>query len=182
MLLVLDNCEHLLGACAAITAALLQPCAKVHVLATSREPLRVPGESTVSIPPLLLGDAVELFSWRAAGRGRQITAENRCLSDERPRPALPCSPNGRSCSRTPGPTAGSVSCWRPAPGPTRPRTTTPRTTRPRTTRCRTARHREPRDHVRYPWRAGPAAAARHPGAGLLAQLARPADSYRPRPL
>src|ERR1035441_7325054 len=71
MLLVLDNCEHLLGACAAITAALLQPCAKVHVLATSREPLRVAGESTVSIPPLLLGDAVELFSWRAAGRGAE---------------------------------------------------------------------------------------------------------------
>src|ERR1039457_3714945 len=76
--------------------------------------------------------------------------------------------------RGPFPAAGQ---HRAPPGPTRPRTT-----RPRTTRCRTARHREPRDHVRYPWRAGPAAAARDPGAGLLAQLARPADSYRPRPL
>jgi predicted ATPase len=77
MLLVLDNCEHMLGACAAVTAALLLPCVNVRVLATSREPLRVPGEATVCVPPLLLDDAVELFSWRAAGSGLRVTAENR---------------------------------------------------------------------------------------------------------
>jgi len=74
MLLVFDNCEHLLGSCAAVIAALLQFCAKVQVLATSREPLRVPGEFVLNVSPLPLQDAVELFSWRA---GLQITAENR---------------------------------------------------------------------------------------------------------
>jgi predicted ATPase len=74
ILLIFDNCEHLLGACAAITSALLQPCAKLQVLATSREPLRVPDESALPVAPLLLPDAIELFSWRASQRGRQITA------------------------------------------------------------------------------------------------------------
>ena len=46
LLLILDTCEHLLGACAALVAALLPPCPKMQVLATSREPLRVPGEAS----------------------------------------------------------------------------------------------------------------------------------------
>ena len=52
MLLVLDNCEHLIGACAAPGRA---PAARVpgpRVLATSREPLRVPGEDAWRVPPL----------------------------------------------------------------------------------------------------------------------------------
>ncbi len=67
MLIVFDTCEHLLGACAALTTALLPSCAKVQILATSREPLRVPGESTLSVRPLRLRDAMTLFSQRAAG-------------------------------------------------------------------------------------------------------------------
>ena len=43
LLLVLDNCEHLLGACAALAAALLGSCPGLRVLATSREPLGVAG-------------------------------------------------------------------------------------------------------------------------------------------
>ena len=62
LLLILDTCEHLLGACAALVAALLPPCPKMQVLATSREPLRVPGEATLAIRPLRLTDAVELFA------------------------------------------------------------------------------------------------------------------------
>ena len=55
-LLVLDNCEHLLEPCAALTAALLAQHAAVNVLATAREPLGVPGEVTwrvhsLSAPP-----------------------------------------------------------------------------------------------------------------------------------
>jgi DNA-binding SARP family transcriptional activator len=46
LLLVLDNCEHLLDACARLTAGLLRGCPDVVVLATSREPLRVGGEVT----------------------------------------------------------------------------------------------------------------------------------------
>jgi hypothetical protein len=72
LLLILDTCEHLLGACAALVAALLPPCPKMQVLATSREPLRVPGETTVAVRPLRLADAVELFGRRAAQAGTQI--------------------------------------------------------------------------------------------------------------
>jgi non-specific serine/threonine protein kinase len=77
LLLILDTCEHLLGACAALVAALLPPCPKMQVLATSREPLRVPGETTVAVRPLRLADAVELFGRRAAQAGTQIAPQNR---------------------------------------------------------------------------------------------------------
>jgi predicted ATPase/DNA-binding SARP family transcriptional activator len=52
LLLVLDNCEHLLGACAGLAAALLGRCPRLRVLATSREPLGVPGEAVYPVPPL----------------------------------------------------------------------------------------------------------------------------------
>ncbi|MCA1668885.1 MAG: tetratricopeptide repeat protein [Thermomicrobia bacterium] len=55
-LLILDNCEHLTAACAALTDALLPGCPGVCALATSREALRVPGEATWRIPPLSLPD------------------------------------------------------------------------------------------------------------------------------
>ncbi len=77
VLLILDTCEHLLGACAALVAALLRPCPKMQVLATSREPLRVPGEATVAVRPLRLTDAVELFGQRAAQAGAGIAPQNR---------------------------------------------------------------------------------------------------------
>ena len=78
-LLVLDNCEHLLEPCAALTAALLAQHAAVNVLATAREPLGVPGEVTwrvhslsapppetiVAVPALRQYDAVRLFIDRA---------------------------------------------------------------------------------------------------------------------
>jgi predicted ATPase/transcriptional regulator with XRE-family HTH domain len=52
LLLVLDNCEHLPGACAALAADLLGACPGLRVLATSREPLGVPGEAVFPLPPL----------------------------------------------------------------------------------------------------------------------------------
>jgi predicted ATPase/DNA-binding SARP family transcriptional activator len=60
LLLVLDNCEHQLAACAALAIALRRSCPGVTVLATSREPLHVPGEVTFRVPSLELpepGDA-----------------------------------------------------------------------------------------------------------------------------
>jgi len=60
LLLVLDNCEHLLDACARLTAALLRACPDVVVLATSREPLRVGGEVTWRTPSLALPDLADL--------------------------------------------------------------------------------------------------------------------------
>jgi predicted ATPase/DNA-binding winged helix-turn-helix (wHTH) protein len=60
LLLVLDNCEHLIAACAAVADALLHSCPQLKILATSREPLAVPGETTWTVPPLSLPDPSHL--------------------------------------------------------------------------------------------------------------------------
>ncbi|GAB2814661.1 hypothetical protein GCM10022221_10670 [Actinocorallia aurea] len=61
-LLVLDTCEHLVGACGALVSGLLAAAPGLRVLATSRQPLRIPGERTLAIAPLPPGDhAVTLF-------------------------------------------------------------------------------------------------------------------------
>ena len=52
VLLVLDNCEHLLQVCAELVAELLLFCPNLRVLASSREPLGVPGETIYQVPPL----------------------------------------------------------------------------------------------------------------------------------
>jgi predicted ATPase/DNA-binding CsgD family transcriptional regulator len=54
LLLVLDNCEHVIGAAAALCAGLLSAADDVRVLATSREPLRVAGETAYRLAPLAL--------------------------------------------------------------------------------------------------------------------------------
>jgi len=76
--LVLDNCEHVIDAAATLAARLLADCPRVRVLATSREPLRIPGEALQVVAPLAIpgeGDlptvtsgypAVRLFTDRAA--------------------------------------------------------------------------------------------------------------------
>jgi len=56
-LVVLDNCEHLLEACAEAATALLESCPGVEVLATSRAPLGVAGESAWRVPPLAVPEA-----------------------------------------------------------------------------------------------------------------------------
>lgn len=69
LLLVLDNCEHVLPATAQLVDQVLQHCADVAVVATSREPLGVPGEQLWSVAPLSSADADALFVQRArAGR------------------------------------------------------------------------------------------------------------------
>jgi predicted ATPase len=66
MVVVLDNCEHLLDACAALFVALLGACPGLTILATSREPIGVAGEVTWRTPSLsLTDDAVALFTDRA---------------------------------------------------------------------------------------------------------------------
>lgn len=91
LLLVLDNCEHLLAATAPLVTDLLAASPELRVLATSREPLGIPGEQVVPVPPLPLpeepgarldhvrqNDAVALFTERAAAAsGRfELTASN----------------------------------------------------------------------------------------------------------
>jgi predicted ATPase/class 3 adenylate cyclase/DNA-binding CsgD family transcriptional regulator len=66
MLVVLDNCEHLLDACADLVVALLSGAPGVTVLATSREPIGMTGEVTWRVPSLSVADeAIELFVDRA---------------------------------------------------------------------------------------------------------------------
>jgi predicted ATPase/class 3 adenylate cyclase/DNA-binding CsgD family transcriptional regulator len=66
MLVCLDNCEHLLDACAELAEALLRSCPEVSVLATSREPLGVAGETVWRVPSLVEDEAVSLFAERAS--------------------------------------------------------------------------------------------------------------------
>jgi non-specific serine/threonine protein kinase len=54
LLLLMDNCEHLIDACAAAADELLDRCPGLRILATSREPLHVRGEVTYPLPPLPL--------------------------------------------------------------------------------------------------------------------------------
>ena len=56
LLLILDNCEHLLTACAELTQMLLDACPHLRVLATSREPLNLSGETVWLVPSLALPD------------------------------------------------------------------------------------------------------------------------------
>lgn len=69
LLLVLDNCEHVVDAAAALVARLLQAAPRLTVLATSREPLGVPGEQVWRVPPLSPADAERLFVERASAGG-----------------------------------------------------------------------------------------------------------------
>jgi len=59
-LLVIDNCEHLIAACAKTSELLLQKCARLRLIATSREPLMVSGESVWRVPSLSLPDGQSL--------------------------------------------------------------------------------------------------------------------------
>ncbi|GAA4622739.1 LuxR family transcriptional regulator [Actinoallomurus vinaceus] len=56
LLLVLDNCEHLLDACASLVTAVLRRTQSVRILATSREALGIAGERILALPPLSLPD------------------------------------------------------------------------------------------------------------------------------
>ncbi|MEX3519190.1 hypothetical protein R6873_06040 [Mycobacterium tuberculosis] len=66
VLLVLDHCEHLLDACAAIIDSLLRSCPRLTILTTSTDAIGLAGELTWRVPPLsLTNDAIELFVDRA---------------------------------------------------------------------------------------------------------------------
>ena len=92
LLLVLDNCEHVLDAAAHLVAEVLRAAPNVRVMATTREPLQVPGEHVVPVPPLGLppagggeplsklrqSEAVLLFTERAvaASGSFELTSSN----------------------------------------------------------------------------------------------------------
>lgn len=88
MLLLLDNCEHLLDASAALAVALLDAGPDVTILATSREPIGIAGELTWRVPSLSVdGEAVELF----ADRARRTRPDFRLTEDNSPVVAEICS-------------------------------------------------------------------------------------------
>ena len=72
LLLVLDNCEHVITAAAAVAEDLLGHCPGLRLLATSREGLRIGGETIWPVPPLATTDAVHLFLARAQAAGATI--------------------------------------------------------------------------------------------------------------
>jgi predicted ATPase/class 3 adenylate cyclase len=92
LLIVLDNCEHLIEACAEVAERILSVCPGITMVTTSREPLRVPGEVVLRVPPLGLPDpdgfvdptsieafdSVRLFTERAraASPAWDLTSEN----------------------------------------------------------------------------------------------------------
>ncbi len=62
LLLILDNCEHLIGACAELAAELLQAGPQLKMLASSREPLHVPGESSYHLSSLAVPDSKQALT------------------------------------------------------------------------------------------------------------------------
>jgi non-specific serine/threonine protein kinase len=84
LLLLLDNCEHLLDACARLVAGLLARCPALTVLATSREPLAIAGEWVLRVPPLTLPDVAQPLDLE-----RLLTYDAICLFVERTQAAEP---------------------------------------------------------------------------------------------
>lgn len=90
LVLILDNCEHLIDTCARLVASLLRACSHLKILTTSREPLSVSGElvyhvpslsspladAPVSIEALIQYDAVKLFVERAAAVESRFRVNN----------------------------------------------------------------------------------------------------------
>ena len=84
VLVILDNCQHLLDASARLADWLVRHCAEVRVVATSREPMRVAAEVAWPVPPLRLEHARELFVERAhaAHAALHLTDDDRSVVSE----------------------------------------------------------------------------------------------------
>ena len=92
MLIVLDNCEHVIDACARVCQRLLAGSPGLRVIATSREPLRVAAETVWQVPPMSMPD-------QEVASGRRSTSRRRCAPTR-----CGCSPTGR-------PRPGRASSW-----------------------------------------------------------------------
>ena len=83
LLLVLDNCEHVIDAAASLCAGLLLACDDVRVLATSREPLRVPGEARYRLAPLALPGLEDPAEAAVGCEAVALFADRACRADAR---------------------------------------------------------------------------------------------------
>jgi predicted ATPase len=81
MLLVLDNCEHMLDECARAAETLLTGCPDLRVVATSREALNIGGEVTWPVPSLARDEAVRLFRERAGARAPRVDLGDASTAD-----------------------------------------------------------------------------------------------------
>jgi len=75
-LLVLDNCEHVVGPAADLASLLLDAAPRLTVLATSQLPLGLDGESVYPLEPLPITESVQLFTYRAAEIRRQFVLDD----------------------------------------------------------------------------------------------------------
>ena len=108
-LLVLDNCEHLIDACAHLADALLAHSPRLRIVATSREPLGITGESLFVVPPLDTDPAVRLFADRAAAVSPGFTLDARTPpARHRHRPAARRPAAGDRAGRRPA--ADTAAC------------------------------------------------------------------------
>lgn len=82
LLLVLDNCEHLLDACASVTEQLLMKCEGLQVLATSREALNMPGEVIWRIPVMSLPSPTRAATMTSLPIGGTATALSALMGSE----------------------------------------------------------------------------------------------------
>lgn len=73
LLLVFDNCEHVVDGVAELAGPLLRACPRVRILATSREPLVIGGEAVLRVPPLTVPDPERTPSLRALPRYEAVT-------------------------------------------------------------------------------------------------------------
>ncbi len=76
MVLIIDNCEHVLDPVVELVSAVVAGCATVTIVATSREPLGLAGEQVERIPSLSRDDGVELFMARAAAADSAFTSDS----------------------------------------------------------------------------------------------------------
>jgi predicted ATPase/transcriptional regulator with XRE-family HTH domain len=89
MLLILDNCEHVIDACANVADRLLQSCAQLHVLATSRELLGIDGEATWRVTSLSVVDPRRLANAGAQSITELLDSEAVQLFVDRARLVVP---------------------------------------------------------------------------------------------
>ena len=132
LVLALDNCEHVIGEAAALTDTLVGAVPGLRLIATSREPLGIPGEVLVPVGGLAPAAAVELFADRSTGTSRRTMPTRRCRwppgwpgcgsstptsSKEPAGSVMRCAPKGRAVSKWERPpTSGTATAWacRPA--------------------------------------------------------------------
>jgi predicted ATPase/DNA-binding SARP family transcriptional activator len=80
MLLVLDNCEHVIESAAALAHRLLGECPRLRILATSRESLGITGEALWPVEPLALAEAVQLLTDRAVAVRKDLVVDTQTMA------------------------------------------------------------------------------------------------------